>query len=462
MISFISFFLPYLLLIYFLFRSVKNPGYLLGIPFLMFLRHCIFFENVKIFSIPGRFDPDILLIVWLIIVWIILKFINTSQFSNKDNNLYNKNETNSLDYIVIGLMIISIIDLFIVFIQNLRIDNVFNEFVTLFSLFLGFFIIKNILRNFSPSDLADFLFSIVLINSLASCLYILHQGLHLSIYQNDEYISEIFQGEVITRTFWFMPLLWFFSISYLFVFKRPKSVFYFILLIINLFALFISYTRSFLIIAIIIILLYFLLNAYKQNNFSIAAKNIFLTIIMGLILFVAISKIFPANTNYFFSRFKELKQNRFDEESNSLAYRFIKTGEIIEKIEPDKLILGYGPVTETQLSLVRNMRVTTWDLVWTGVLFRWGIIGVVLFVLLYTVSILKAFYLFMKRDDVLSKLALMLLLVIVSQAIESFVSATFLSTDRFATGLWYLAMLSALLLADKNCNVSSIKEQKHV
>jgi hypothetical protein len=427
----------------------------------MFLRHCIFFENVKIFSIPGRFSPDILLIVWMIIVWIILRFINASPFSNKDNNLYIKNETNSLDYIIIGLMIITIIDLFIVYIQNLRIDNVFNEFVTMFSLFLGFFIIKYVLRNFSPSDLADFLFSIVLINTIASCLYILHQGLHFTIYENDEYISEIFQGEVITRTFWFMPLFWLFSISYLFVFKKPKSVFYFILLIINLLALFISYTRSFLIITIIILLLYFLLIAYKQNNFGVAAKNIFLAIIVGLILVVAISKIFPANTNYFFSRFKELKQNRFDEESNSLVYRFTKTSEIFESIEPDKLILGYGPVTETQLSLVRSMKVTAWDLVWTAVLFRWGIIGTALFVLLYAVSILKAFSLFMKRNDILSKLALLLLLIIVSELLESFISETFLISDRYALSFWYFGMLSALLLADKNSIDLTTKEQKN-
>jgi hypothetical protein len=233
------------------------------------------------------------------------------------------------------------------------------------------------------------------------------------------------------------------------------------LLIINLLALFISYTRSFLIIAFIIILLYFLLNAYKQNNFGIAAKNIFLAIIVGLILVVAISKIFPANTNYFFSRFKELKQNRFDEESNSLVYRFTKTGEIFESIEPDKLILGYGPVTETQLSLVRSMQVTAWDLVWTAVLFRWGIIGTALFVLLYSVSILKAFNLFMKRNDILSKLALLLLLIIVSQLVESFVSETFLISDRYALSFWYFGMLSALLLADKNSIDVTTKEQKN-
>jgi hypothetical protein len=105
------------------------------------------------------------------------------------------------------------------------------------------------------------------------------------------------------------------------------------------------------------------------------------------------------------------------------------------------------------------MRIVTWDLVWTGVIFRWGIIGFVLFILLYIASILKAFTLFMKRDDVLSKLASMLLLVIVSQLLESFVSSTFLSSNRYGLGLWYLGILSALIVADKNYSDSLNEEQ---
>jgi O-antigen ligase len=107
------------------------------------------------------------------------------------------------------------------------------------------------------------------------------------------------------------------------------------------------------------------------------------------------------------------------------------------------------------------MEITTHDLVWTGVVFRWGFIGLVLFVLLYLVSIFKAFSLFIKRDDILSKLALLFLLVIVSQFIESFISSTFLSSDRYAMGLWYIAILSSLLLADKNYSDSTTKEQNH-
>jgi len=156
-----------------------------------------------------------------------------------------------------------------------------------------------------------------------------------------------------------------------------------------------------------------------------------------------------------------LKQRPYDQSSNSLLYRFARTSEIINRIDEDKLPLGYGPATSTQESSVYNMEITTHDLVWTGVVFRWGFIGLVLFVLLYLVSIFKAFSLFIKRDDILSKLALLFLLVIVSQFIESFISSTFLSSDRYAMGLWYIAILSSLLLADKNYSDSTTKEQNH-
>jgi hypothetical protein len=461
MISVLSFVLPYSLLLYFLIRSLKQPIYLLGVPFLMFFRYCIFFENVKIFAVPGRYGTDFLFAVWMIIFGIILKVINNSQFRVQNNSYHIKNERNSLDYIVIGLVIISIIDLIIVYIEYLRIENVFIEFLTIFSLFFGYFIVKDIFRHNRPKLIADFLFAIVLVNTLASCFYILHQGLHLAIYHNEEYLSEIFQDQIITRTFWFKAPLCFFSISYLLVFRKGKTALYLLLAIINLLALFISYTRSSLIIIVIVILLYYLLEAYKNKTIFSAAKNIILTCIIGLILLVAVTKIFPANTNYFFSRFAELKKGIHSVESNSLLYRFSRTSEIIDKIETDKMILGYGPVTEIQSPLVSNMQIVTWDLVWTGVIFRWGIVGLFLFILLYLASIIKAFILYMKRDDVLSKLALLLLLVIVSQVIESFISSTFLSSDRYGLGLWYLGMLSALILTDKNCSDSLDEGQRY-
>jgi hypothetical protein len=457
MISTFSKLLPYLLLLYFLIRSIKKPIYLVGIPFLLFMHFSIFFENVKIFTVPGRFGTDVLFAAWMVIIWILIKIIDFSQLNRKYENIISISKRNSMDYIIICLMIISIVDLSIVYIQNLRLENVFTEFITIFSLFIGYFVVKEVFRNHSPNNISDFLFSIVLVNSLASCLYILHQGLHLGIYLNEEYLSEVFQGEVITRTFWFMPPLWFFSICYLIAIKKGKSILFLALIIINLLAIFISYTRSFLLITICLVLVYYLLNAYKNKNFYSAAKNIIVTVIIGLVLFIAVSKIFPKSTGYFLNRFTELKQGMHNQETNSLLYRFSRTGEIFNKIELDKLFFGYGPVTEIQSPLVSSMRIVTWDLVWTGVVFRWGVIGMLLFVLLYVVSIAKAFFIFLRRDGISSQLALMLLLVIVSQLIESVVSSTFLSSDRQAMALWYFGLLAALIIADKNFEDTATK-----
>ncbi len=61
--------LPYLLLGVFLFKGFRKPIYFLGVSFLMYMSESIFFENVKIFQVPGRILPALKLI-WMIIFWI--------------------------------------------------------------------------------------------------------------------------------------------------------------------------------------------------------------------------------------------------------------------------------------------------------------------------------------------------------------------------------------------------------
>jgi hypothetical protein len=84
-------------------------------------------------------------------------------------------------------------------------------------------------------------------------------------------------------------------------------------------------------------------------------------------------------------------------------------------------------------------------MVWTGVIFRWGLIGAILFAMLYIISIIRALNSYFNSEGILSNLALLFLLYIISQTIEGFVSGTFLSEHGFTIGLWYFAMLSAVL-----------------
>jgi len=279
----------------------------------------------------------------------------------------------------------------------------------------------------------------------------------MHIYQSEEYSSEVFQGAEITRTFWFMPQFLPFSIAFILVFKERRSFIFYVLLIVNLLAVFISYTRSSLINMAIIFLFYTLFTGLKKGRLELVIKNIFIYCILGFMGLILLSKIFPVNTKYFIGRFTELSESSVTSAPNSIEFRFIMSGIIISNMDEDKKITGMGPVTENQVPLVKPMRQTTADMVWTGVIFRWGFLGFIFFILLYIYSVIRAYYLFMKSEGVISDLALMFLIYIISQIIESFVSWTFMSHHGFAIGFWYFAMLSALVGFKKNTELSAEK-----
>ena len=443
---------PYLFLLYFLIRAYKKPVFLLGIPFLIFFRYCIFFENVKIFTIPGRLGNDVLLLMWLFITELILSSRYLIQSGYKRKNFSQNNSINLLDWFIIGLIIISIADLVLVLNGYLEITGVVIQFFSLVALFLGFFVLKNIVSHTDEASLKDFLFSIVIVNTFASFLYFLHQGLNITIYELpgvDEFQQEVFQGEVITREFWCMPVLWFFSVAYLTIFREGKSVLSLCMLGINLLAIFVSYTRSFMAIVLILFFLYNLLISIKKRSFGPLIKNGILIIFSGIILFFVLSQFLPDKVKYFEERVTSLKKNPNDEDANTLLIRFKRTGEIFRKMGSEKIIAGLGPVTDVQYHGASSVDDTTADMVWTGVVFRWGYIGLIIFAFLYLVSLARAYSLFMNSEGILSQLGLLFMLVIISQILESFTSWTFLNPGHFALGLWYFAFLSALIGFDK-------------
>ena len=439
-------FLPYLLLLYFLFRAVKKPIYLLGIPFLIFFQYCIFFDGVKIFNFPGSFGRDVVFLMWVAIIWFAYSSRPLLQPGYLRQKFYVHNGINLIDAVVVGLLILSCLGLFVVYQEYTQLKDVLKEFFTLTALFLGFFLLKSIICYTDPVSLKDFLFSIVLVNTLASVLYILDQGLHVTLYQvaDEEYQQEIFQGQVITRVFWFMPVLWFFSISYLIVFRQGRLALSLALIGINLIAIFVSYTRSFVAIAIVLVFLYNILISLKRRSFSSLLKTSLAIIFAGTILILGVLRFSPDKFEYFEERVISLKKDPSDEDANTMLIRFERTGEIFHKLADDKKITGYGPVTEIQFHGTEDIGDTTADMVWTGVVFRWGYIGLVLFILLYLISAIKAFNLFMRNSGVLSLFGLLFLLVIVSQIMESFTSWTFMNPGHFALGLWYFGILSAL------------------
>jgi hypothetical protein len=189
----------------------------MGIPFLMFFGPSLFFEDFSLFVIPFRSfesiekSADLLLFIWLILSWIIFRARTVQAPGEILKVKFFGKKTNLIDYSIFFLILITCVGLGIVFAEYYAIFNVFDKFFILISMFIGFFIIKDVALNTDLESIEKFLMNIVLLNSLAAVLYLIHQGLHIDIYTTDmEYLTEIVNGQIITRTFWFMPVLLFF------------------------------------------------------------------------------------------------------------------------------------------------------------------------------------------------------------------------------------------------------------
>jgi hypothetical protein len=395
-----------------------------------------------------------LMFIWIVLLWIVSIVITRKEDRNEISNTF---RFNILDYFIMGLLVISFAGLTYTLIKYSDIKDVLKEFIGLLSLFASYFIIKKWSSQNKPELLVKFLYSLVIINSIASFLFVLHQGLHLNIYHSEEFSAEIFQGEEITRSFWFMPQFLPFSVAFLLVFKDKKSFTFYLLLTVNLLAVFISYTRSSVINSLVIFLLYLLLTGLKKGRIGFVIKNVLLYGIFGVFGLLILSKVFPANAKYLMNRFTELSETSVTSGPNNMQYRFIMTKIIVSDINENMKLFGMGPVTENQDPLVDPMRKSTADLVWTGVIYRWGFVGLVLFICLYIFSLMKGYSYYLESQNELSDLALFFILFIVSQMIESFVSWTFMSGHGLAIGLWYFAMLSALLGFKQDEEVSDVK-----
>lgn len=432
--------LPYSLLGIFLVKGFRKPIYFLGVSFLMYMSESIFFENVKIFQVPGRILP-VLKMIWMIIFWL-LPFIFQLYIGRGIKR--SRQIAGTLDYLIIVLVFTTIVGLSVTLMTYPVTTGLIMEFFVLLSLFVGYFIIRDWSFSCKPEVLKGFLLSLVMVNTLSAVFYILHQGAGLGIYDIEEYIEEIFGGERITRSFWFMPQFLFFSIAYLLVFRADRPLIYTVMLIINLGAVFITYSRSTLIVSLFLIVFYFIILGFKENRIGYIIKNIVLYMVIAAIGLIAVIKIFPTNAQYFQDRFRELTEERSPYQINSLEYRIERTAGVVESIDAGKIIFGMGPVTEDQEPSVPAMKSITSDMVWTGVAYRWGLIGFVVFILLYVYAFLKSYKIFVKSTGLISLMALMFMIILVSQFLEGITSWTFLSGHGYATGLWYFAMVAVL------------------
>jgi len=209
--------LPLALVAFFIYKGTHSRIYLLGIPFLMFMRSSVFFENARPFWIPGRLGADTHVLIWLTIVWLVCtNLLLPAKPGEARIRPFGQRLSLPEEALIVGVAAYGVLLLGVTIVQQGDALAALGEAQGFAYLILGYFLVRAIVSSVSLVDVLAFVRTLVIVNTGAAVLFILHQAAGVTIYAGAEYYTTTFMGETITRTFYFMPQLLPLSIAYIF------------------------------------------------------------------------------------------------------------------------------------------------------------------------------------------------------------------------------------------------------
>jgi O-antigen ligase len=252
----------------------------------------------------------------------------------------------------------------------------------------------------------------------------------------------VFGGQLITRSFYFMPQL--LTLALAFCFARPKwNLFWLTALTVNIAALWVSYTRGLIVIAAVQLLVVLGLRMLKAGQAGRAMRR---ALTIGVIVVVAGAVAFavlPAESRYFMSRIDETNESGTVTGDKNMQNRSRMMQRVYGSISTESVLLGQGYAAPGQEAAADDIYGMSADVVWVPVLYRLGIIGVAGFIAAYGLFAWRALRLSLTGRGEAEFLMLVILAALVGQFLNGLTSWTILDPQRYAMGLWLFALLAA-------------------
>lgn len=436
--------LPALLLLYFVGRSARQRIFLLGVPFLMYMTNAVFFDTMKIFWVPARLSPADHVMLWLVITWVVYFDLVLPAYRRAQPRprLFGPALSGPEEAALVGLLALAVLEVGLTALRFGAVSTALGEAKGFIYLFVGYFLLRGMLCRASRDDTLAFLKALVIVNTIAAGLFILHQGLHLQIYLATEYQVISFMNQRLTRSFYFMPQLLALALAFVFA-RRTWSVWWVCVLVLTLGALWVSYTRSLLVIALAELLVILAVRLLKAHQAGMVIKRAVAIIAVVAILGAAALVVLPVQSQYFLSRIGMATSSGSLTGDPNLQNREKKLRNVYAWIGTESHVLGQGFVTSGQDPPAANIQVMASDLVWVPVLYRLGLLGVLLVVLLYAAAAWRSLRCGLSGSGEAEFMALVLLGLVVGTFLESSVSWTFLNPVRTPMGLWVFALVVA-------------------
>jgi hypothetical protein len=437
--------LPASLVIFFSWKSFHCRIFLLGIPFLQVMGNSIFLEKLIIFTRPARLPSSVLILEWVFFVWVLT--VGILDPKNRNNLKWRDLFGPPLVFPEEGLLIVLVGVWFFNFVSSIYntmdFNGVFITGVDLGCMFLGYLLVRGIISNATRRDIDRFLYAIILINAIAAILYILNQGLHFPIYEGDQHQTEVFMGTLITRTFWWMPRFYFLTIA--FVISRSKwNLSSIAILIITFTNAFFSYSRNTFIIYGCMIALALIISAFKRKILRSLLRLVGI-IAAGILFFWVISLVFPAEFLYLNERFQEINSSPAISSVSNFAVRLDDYNRTYAMIQNKNPLSGLGMVSQVTNPAILYLTKWTADITWVGVLYRYGVIGVIFFTSLFITFGYRALNgYFQTTSQIEEEYWLMFFLIILATLAESFISWTILDPRNITLSLWFFAFIAVM------------------
>ena len=315
--------------------------------------------------------------LWLVIIWALYFDLLLPRRRRRmhERQLFGPRLCPPEELVVVGFAVFVVLEIVLTAVHYSGLGSAVTEAKSFTFLVVGYFLLRGICCHAGRKETLDFVAAIVVVNTIAAGLFVLHQGLHIHIYNATEYQSIIFQGQRLTRSFYFMPQLLPLAIAYC-VAKRKWGVFWFGVFVVTLAAVWVSYTRSLLLIAVIEVVVVLAVRLFKAREAWPALKRglqiVGVVIVLGLVAFA----VLPTQSNYILSRLHLATakggpvhdtnvQSRID--SFRTAYGYTGGNELT----------GAGFVSAVQDPRVSTVDSLASDLVWVPTVYRLGLVGVV-------------------------------------------------------------------------------------
>lgn len=340
----------------------------------------IFFDNIRI--LPANFGP-LNILIWIFIAWLFIcvGLPGENRLSIKGNSVFGKRLVFPDELFIIAVVIIWYINLGIAYATTYPFSF---QTVTFFcSIFIGYLLLRGIFANVDRQEIIQFIEAIIIVNAIACILYILHSGLHLPIYLEQNYQEATFEGAIIIRTFSVAPKFNELAVAF-FMCKSKWNVKTISILFFTLLSMFFTYTRSLMIgIIILIVASQFLLAIrYSHNIKRVFITFLILFIVTGSTYFI-LNKYYPQSIHFFTQRFEQASSIDILEQNNSLSVRLNSlksTYQMIEKVNP---AIGIGFIDKANSPRLSQATYFTADNDYAGIIYRFGIIGLICFICFY-------------------------------------------------------------------------------